>query len=955
MEMTLIGQTIRGYEIEKQIGKGGFGIVYQARQDAVDRTVAIKVILPQYANEPDFQQRFDAEARLVAKLEHPHIIPLYDYWQDETGAYLVLRYVPGGTLGGLLKQKEALSWSQARRILLQVIEALEVAHDHGVIHRDIKPDNILLDERGNAYLTDFGVAWMLGNVTEENMVTGTIAYIAPELLRSGSPSPQSDMYAMGILLYQMLTGVHPFLGTFPEMVNRQLTMPMPSILNLMPDLPPLVDTVILRLTMKDPEVRYHDVKSLLDAIENIDTSQAQAPKTTVSMLAQQQGLQQLMRGHGTLELRNRFSMIDTVYKYWIEGVLENLLAGYALLDLDLHLQPEYVSVESGGLNQIDVDQTQFIADNADSILNLFQAYNGKLLILGEAGTGKSTLLLALARDLLQQANQDSDFPIPVVLNLSSWSQNMPLGDWIVQELNEKYQVPLSIGQRWVQNDSLLLLLDGLDEVNESYREGCLDAINIWREEHSFVDVVVSCRTTDYKALPEQLQLNGAVVIQPLIDEQVNSYLDSVGTDTSTLRSILDQNSEMRELSHSPLMLGVMVNAYKDVTVEQLPDFQSVAEQRDYLFELYVQRTWDRRLADKQFSLADIKNWFSRLASGMNDRSESLFFVEDLQPTWLTSHAQQLFHNSYRIVMMLILSLSWLIASLLFNEPTEHLYYAALGALWGASLFFLGERFGIPKTMILFAVATTILRLVLDGDESLANYFQKSVFRSTLPYTLILGILIGLYHRTGQVSQHINSVDSLYFSFISTRWIGAVAGIAGGLLVTVPNILLGNEVNPLEVILKIAGTGMLAWLITGFRSNQIQLSANINEKIHRSYRNGLKMGLVGGLVASAMIAIAFHPRGFEISNGAPALFNFLPFAITTYLIYGGAVAIQHYLLRRLLVKEQIIPKQFINLLQEGVNLGIMRRVGGGFIFVHRYLLEYFANLQTEHKKPTEANP
>lgn len=943
-QTSLIGQTLRGYTFEKRIGRGGFGAVYLAWQTSIERAVAIKVILPHYANEPEFQQQFEAEAHLVASLEHPHIIPLYDYWQDETGAYLVMRYIPEGTLDDLIKKEKLLSWEQARRIFVQTVEALEVAHDNGVVHRDIKPANILLDDRGNAYLTDFGVAWIAGTITSEESVTGTPAYLSPELLRGQQPSPQSDLYALGILLYQMLTGQHPFTGHIAQIIFAQVNNPMPSVLDIRSDLPKDVETLIYRLTMKEANDRYPNAKTLRLEFENTAMTQPAAPMTTISVAAKNGGLQKSIRQHrASLDLRNRYSMIDVVYEYWIEGVLENLLSGYALLDLSLNLEAHYVPAGTDETGEL----TEAIASSAENISHLFESYGGKLLILGEPGVGKSTLLLALARDLLHQANDNTDHPIPVIFNLSSWSEKTSLATWMEHELQNKYQVPSAVARRWIQDDALLLLLDGLDEVNEAYRQHCLDEINGWRSEHPFVNMVVSSRLADYVTLPEQLNLNGAVVIQPLNDDQVTDYLTTI-EGTSNIQRILQDNVEMRELSHSPLMLGVMIAAYEDHTIETLPDFTSVEEQHVYLFDRYVEHTWNRRLADKQFSLDQIRNGFSNLASKLVEHSRTMFFVEDLQPDWLPEASEQRFHLMSQLLTMAIFAMVWCGASILFLEPVEYVYYAVFGALWGWTLFYGIERFGTVKSLLLFVTLVSIFRITLDPSETVQTYFQKPLFRSTLPYTAIIGTLAYLYHRTGQSSRRIQSVDALFFSFSSTRWMGAVAGAVSGLAVSIPNIL-SNDFSPLEVFLKVAGIGLLAWLITGFRSNQVPLSAQINERITRSLRNGLSMGLVGGITVIMIVGIAFHPRGFSIDNGAPALFNFIPMFVTTFFIYGGMVALRHYLLRRQLVQHQVIPSHLIDLLKEGVQLGIMRRVGGGFIFIHRYLLEYFVGLDNKTLK------
>jgi WD40 repeat protein/type II secretory pathway predicted ATPase ExeA len=264
----LTGKSIRGYELVKAIGEGGFGAIYLAYQAVVRREVAIKVILPIYANSPEFIRRFETEAQLVARLENLHIVPLYDYWRDPEGAYLVMRYLRGGNLQTLLEQQQQLDLKTVTRILTQICTALTVAHRNEVIHRDIKPANILLDEEGNAYLTDFGIAYAAGHEREtdsEGAVTGTLAYLAPEQLTGGDITPMTDIYSLGIVLYEMLVGSHPFAKTtLTDLVNKQMHEPLP----LLPDdLPLALNEVIQRATHKDPQERYTDALSFLTAFQ----------------------------------------------------------------------------------------------------------------------------------------------------------------------------------------------------------------------------------------------------------------------------------------------------------------------------------------------------------------------------------------------------------------------------------------------------------------------------------------------------------------------------------------------------------------------------------------------------------------------------------------------------------------------------------------------------------------
>ena len=262
----LCGQTIRGYELREQIGVGAFGVIYRARQPVVDREVAIKIILPEHASHPDFIRRFEVEAQLVAQLEHLHIVPLYDYWRDPQGAYLVMRLMKGGTLEQKL-QHGPVSLPQTDRWLEQIGSALAAAHRQGVIHRDLKPANILLDEEGNAYLSDFGIAKSVGvqaHATATGAIIGTPAYLSPEQVQGHANTPQTDIYSLGVMLFEMLTGQHPFRGSSSgELLVKHLTVPLPPLQQVRPDLPAELDRVIQCATAKDPAARYADVTALV--------------------------------------------------------------------------------------------------------------------------------------------------------------------------------------------------------------------------------------------------------------------------------------------------------------------------------------------------------------------------------------------------------------------------------------------------------------------------------------------------------------------------------------------------------------------------------------------------------------------------------------------------------------------------------------------------------------------
>jgi WD40 repeat protein len=260
----LSGKQLKGYLLQDQIGLGGFGAVYRASQPIIDRDVAIKIILPEYANHPDFIRRFEAEAQLIARLEHPHIVPLYDFWREPDGAYLVMRLLRGGSMHDHLAKEGGLSLLAASRFLDQVASALAAAHRDGIVHQDLKPANILLDQDGNVYLADFGIAKNIFDPVRrdaEDRQLGTPMFMAPEQLISDLPvTPHSDIYSLGVLLFTVLTGRMPFILPDTEAVVRaQINDPLPPVDTINPNLPRDINHVIRRATIKQAFGRYDSV------------------------------------------------------------------------------------------------------------------------------------------------------------------------------------------------------------------------------------------------------------------------------------------------------------------------------------------------------------------------------------------------------------------------------------------------------------------------------------------------------------------------------------------------------------------------------------------------------------------------------------------------------------------------------------------------------------------------
>ena len=265
----LSGQTLKGYKLLERIGAGGYSAVYRALQSTVGRQVAVKIILPGVASQPEFIRRFEIEAQLIARLEHLHIVPLYDFWRDPAGAYLVMRWLRGGSLAQALN-KGPFDLPAAVHLLDQVASGLAAAHNNRIVHRDLKPSNILLDEEGNAFLSDFGIARDLSQALKDSQLpedlVGSLDYLAPEQARGQEITPRIDLYSLGVTLYETLTGQYPFPGlSSVERLYKHIDEPLPPIETLDPAISAGVNAVIQKATAKDPLKRYEQALDMAAA------------------------------------------------------------------------------------------------------------------------------------------------------------------------------------------------------------------------------------------------------------------------------------------------------------------------------------------------------------------------------------------------------------------------------------------------------------------------------------------------------------------------------------------------------------------------------------------------------------------------------------------------------------------------------------------------------------------
>lgn len=273
----LSGQSVGPYKLERLLGVGGMGAVYESYQASVQRNVAVKILPASLAHEPGYLERFKREVELAARLEHPHILPLYDHGTDPNGvSYIVMRLLTGGTLSQKLREEGRVELADALKVLRQIGSALDYAHHEGIVHRDLKPSNVLFDKVGNAYLADFGISKLLNTasgLTGTGQLVGTPSYMAPEQWEGEEADPRTDLYAFGALSYTILTGKTPFDAPTPLGLMRKhlYETPQPPT-GIQPDLPASVNPVVAKALAKKREQRFQSAASFIAALERSITT-----------------------------------------------------------------------------------------------------------------------------------------------------------------------------------------------------------------------------------------------------------------------------------------------------------------------------------------------------------------------------------------------------------------------------------------------------------------------------------------------------------------------------------------------------------------------------------------------------------------------------------------------------------------------------------------------------------
>jgi hypothetical protein len=616
---------------------------------------------------------------------------------------------------------------------------------------------------------------------------------------------------------------------------------------------------------------------------------------------------------GTDEQRDLKILLGNVKLNWVKGVLETTIQRASLMDLSKDTQPQAVENPWEAVLELPFEGTQAVA-SGKSISEVFNDVERSLLILGQPGSGKTTTLLTLVSELVARAEKQPALPIPVVFHLSSWvDPKQSLDTWLVNELNDKYRIPKKIGKDLLAHQRLLLLLDGLDEVKAEHRNICVEAINQFGKETGLPGIVVCCRFEQYEELTAKLTLNGAICLRPLTDPQIDAYVEEAGPELAGLRTVLQQDSVIKELARSPLMLNLMCLAYRDYEAANLTGRETPEDRSTHLFTTYIDEMFKKGgktpLAYPRERTLSGLSWIARKLS---ERNQSMLLIEGLQPSWLSnSKLRWMYLAGFSLVVGLLvgfvnIAFWWGNVNSFSREDEETIFWLTAIPLWVLAFGWiegLGYRSGRP---ILERVPAGLRRAALKGAIGTGLWLPiafvalvmfvptfefddlfglKQLIQDESPdpqlfrlwQQLFLGgvvmvLLLSPIGRNRSIVYGIETVESLSWRR-KYAWRGALLGLLGGLVVgylAMLSIDLFEDKDhkswTFPVGFATVGLGFGA-LLGGLKPYVLEGKTLPNQGIRLS----LKMALFMGLHAIWLIAIVmafyliFFPQRFGIET------------------------------------------------------------------------------------------
>lgn len=949
------------YRLIRQLGHGGFASVYLGEHLYLKRPAAIKVLRTVLKDKE--KERFLEEARLLANLSHPHIVRVLEFAVakkhnviqnrivKENIPFLVMDYAPGGNLrqsypeGSILTPKHVISY------IKQIADALQYAHDQNIIHRDIKPENFLLNEQKEVMLSDFGLALFAPFPDQLSLqgMAGTVAYSAPEQLR-GKPLFASDQYALAVVAYEWLCGQRPFQGIEADIIMQHMSSPPPRLREKNPLIARGVEEVILKALDKDPQRRYPRIQDFAQTLE--DAFQLSAPipavkpapivanpakranlpslrhfsskmadpsinvNVSISPLAAARSSRSSGEKTATMA-RNRQRMLQKVRAFWVTGVLEASLYKASFIMPGLHEQPGAVANPWSATLHQSPEQTRPLPPDTP-IAEVYDQSGGELLILGEAGSGKTTLLLELARHLLDRAEQDQNLPIPVIFLLSSWAEKqLPLDQWLIEELYNKYQVPYLLGEKWLRSEMLLPLFDGLDEVAANARAACITAINIFREEHGLSPMVICSRPTEYLLYPQRLLLRSAVAIQPLTEPQIESYMQSAGENFALAYEVLRNDQEMQELLTTPFMLNILISTCQNKSAKEIVAMYLSPGMYQRIFHAYVEQTLQHHpAATTYYKPSQLIRWLAYLADQMRWNGQTVFYIEQMQPQWISKRLWLWVYMWIAVLLpgALIGALTGILSNdLLFHAGSANSIF--IDGLYGAIIGYLlsGRAIGISSTDKQSAIQS-------DTD-------QRTLVNRPVIAALFVGILSFLCFgftkgwMDGSINGAFLGVMSLLLSpYIQKRAEANLPRKSTDDQQTnpVPKCVFRNHLSISILIGVVCGiSSMLTVIVTQNIFNQ-----NILYLLSLGLRDSLRSGLITALLGAFLVhndGFIHHAEIFAWSWKSFLRRLFAPKQALISMLIGLAVGLSAAI-------KQLFQMNLNNVLSSGLTDGILLALG-----------------------------
>lgn len=672
--------------------------------------------------------------------------------------------------------------------------------------------------------------------------------------------------------------------------------------------------------------------------------------------------------------RKQLILLDKVCNFWVNGVLDQAVREAVLLDINWQRCDTAVDLPWRNLAGTILPEADAGAGSSN-ILNVFSETDRALLILGVPGAGKTITLLRLARELIDRAEADERQPIPVILNLASWAEKRaPLADWIIYELTAKYQIPERLGRTWLADDELLLLLDGLDTVADRFRAECVTAVNQFRETHGLTGLVVCSRQEAYESLANRLKMGGAILLQPLTVAQINTYIQAAVS--SLPQTAVQDHTALAEIAQSPLMLSVMMRAFNDETAvapltennwtqtlaEAIEEDETLAQLYHHLFAVYVAQMFQRQGNDGAYTEKQTMAWLSWLAKRMSQHNQSTFLIEQIQPSWLPTTRWRYYYLLLSrltdgfmggVVLWLLLllfqqavppfqtglsdftarllqwplALSQFIGMIIFNMLLSLLVALMFGVLFtkypikssdptsrwrrrGQSLL-VGIIIGVVTTLLLVQIVDPLLALSWGTAE---------------------GFLFGLVARYSYGSSFRDEIRPV--SALSWSWREALkVGIVGLILAFIAEVIETQLYGYNGFARTFLAVGLGGFLLGGLTGETLKKSFRPNQGTWLSLRNSVMAAFIAGALLGLLMGLLY----MDVRMG---VLTVVFMALLVAPLYGSGNVVKHFLLRGLLWAQRVVPGNYSRFLDSAVNHAFLHKVGGGYIFIHRLLQDFF---------------